>query len=158
MLSKVSNTNLDVQHESWTRWNVDDELNNNHRDFHEDGIPVIWKLGWIVVEPNDNISIFSMIRVEHPAGVGNFVSNAFVFRSWSICLVKEVTFSKFTCTRCKLPPWIWERFVLFSLESSQISHAYVWSILWFGRIITSTPYVFLAHQATDWFVQGEEVP
>ncbi len=98
-----------------------------------------------------------MIHVEHWASVGNFVSISFVFRPWSICLVKEVTFSKFTCTRCKLPPWIWERFVLFPLESSQISHAYVRSILWFGRLITSTPYVFLAHQATDWFVQGEEV-
>ena len=47
------------------------------------------------------------------------------------------------------------RFVLFPLESSQIIRAYVQSILWFGRLITSTPYVFLAHQATDWFVQGE---
>ena len=34
---------------------------------------------------------------------------------------------------------------------------HVQSILWFGRLITSTPYVFLAHQATDWFVQGKEV-
>ena len=46
------------------------------------------------------------------------------------------------CIWCKLPPWICERFVLFPLESSQISHAYVRSILWFGRLITSTPYVF----------------
>ena len=42
--------------------------------------------------------------------------------------MKEVTFSKFKCTRCKLPQWIWERFVLFPLESSQIGHAYVRSI------------------------------
>ena len=38
------------------------------------------------------------------------------------------------CIWCKLPPWIWERFVLFPLESSQISHAYVRSILWFGDL------------------------
>ena len=30
-------------------------------------------------------------------------------------------------------------------------------ILWFGRLITSIPYVFLAHQATNWFVQGKGV-
>ena len=98
-----------------------------------------------------------MIHVEHPASVGNL----WAMLSWSVheayVRMKEVTFSEFTCIRCKLPPWIWERIVLFPLESSQISHAYVQSILWFGRLITSTPYVFLAHQATDWFVQGEEV-
>ena len=48
-----------------------------------------------------------------------------------------------------------EKVVLLPVESSQISHAYVQSILWFGRLITSTPYVSLAHQATDRFVQGE---
>ena len=48
MLTKVSNTNLDVQHESWTRWNIDDELNNNHRDFHEDGIPQVCEQGYSI--------------------------------------------------------------------------------------------------------------
>ena len=95
-----------------------------------------------------------MIHVEHQPSVENFVSNAFVFRSWSLCLDGRSDFLEFMCIWCKLPPWIWERFVLFPLESSQISHAYVRSILWFGRLITSTPYVFLAHQATDWSVQG----
>ena len=98
-----------------------------------------------------------MVHVEHQPSVENFVSNAFVFRSWSLCLDGRSDFLEFTCIRCKLPPWIWGRFDVFPLESSQISHAYVRSILWFGRLITSTPYVFLAHEATDWFVQGEEV-
>ena len=57
-------------------------------------------------------------------------------------LVKEVTFSKYTWIWSKLPPWNWERFVFCPLESSQMSHAFVRSILWFGRLITSTPYVF----------------
>ena len=34
---------------------------------------------------------------------------------------------------------------------------HVRSILWFDRLATSSPYVSLAHQATDLFVQGEEV-
>ena len=34
---------------------------------------------------------------------------------------------------------------------------HVQSILWFDRLATSSLYVFLAHQATDWFVQGKGV-
>ena len=34
---------------------------------------------------------------------------------------------------------------------------HVWSTLWSDRLIIFIPYVSLAHQATDWLVQGEEV-
>ena len=34
---------------------------------------------------------------------------------------------------------------------------HVRSMLWFDRLATSILYVFLAHQATDWFVQGKGV-
>ena len=34
---------------------------------------------------------------------------------------------------------------------------HVWSILWSDRLIIFIPYVSLAHQATDWFVQGKGV-
>ena len=34
---------------------------------------------------------------------------------------------------------------------------HVQSALWFDRLAASTPYVFLAHQATDWFVRGKGV-
>ena len=38
------------------------------------------------------------------------------------------------CIWCKLPPWIRESLFLLPLESSQVSHAYVWSILWSGDL------------------------
>ena len=47
--------------------------------------------------------------------------------------------------------------MLFPLESSQISHAYVRSILWFGDLQPPFHMYTLAHQATDWFVQGKGV-
>ena len=56
--------------------------------------------------------------------------------------MKEVTFSKFTCIRCKLPPWIWERFVSNSSGTIPSQLCMCKCILWFGRLITSTPYVF----------------
>ena len=62
--------------------------------------------------------------------------------------MEEVTSSN-SCALVQVAAVSLRKIVLFPLESSQISHAYVRSILWFGRLITSTPYVFLAHQATD---------
>ena len=52
-----------------------------------------------------------------------FISIIFMSHSWRICWMKPVTFSKFTCNRCKLPPWIRESLLLLPLESSQVSHA-----------------------------------
>ena len=125
---------------------------------HNGGSPVIWKFRWVVVEPISSILSppWFMLNIELVLELLQSLPSCSAHEVY--VWVKEVTFSKSTCIRCKLPPWIWERIVLFPLESSQISHAYVRSIIWFGRLITSTPYVFLAHQATDWLVQGEEVP
>ena len=47
--------------------------------------------------------------------------------------------------------------MLFPLESSQISHAYMRSILWFGDLQPPFHMYILAHQATDWIVQGKGV-
>ena len=49
------------------------------------------------------------------------------------------------------------KLVLLPLESSQVSHAYVRSILWSGDLQPSFHMRILAHQATDRFVQGEGV-
>ena len=38
------------------------------------------------------------------------------------------------CIWCKLPPWTRESLFLLPLESSQVSHAYVRSILWSGDL------------------------
>ena len=109
---------------------------------HNGGSPVIWKFRWVAIEPISSI-------LSPPWFMLNIELVLELLQALPLCLahevyvwVKEVTFSKFTCIRCKLPPWIWERIVLFPMESSQVSHAFVRSILWFGRLITSTPYVF----------------
>ena len=47
--------------------------------------------------------------------------------------------------------------MLFPLESSQISHAYVRSIQWFGDLQPPFHMYTLAHQATDCFVHGKGV-
>ena len=47
--------------------------------------------------------------------------------------------------------------MLFPLESSQISHAHVRRILWFGDLQPPFHMYTLAHQATDCFVHGKGV-
>ena len=95
------------------------------------GIPFIWKPRWIVVEPIDNILISSMILLNIKLVLETFVSIIFVFRSWRICLDKRSDFLWFTCIWCKLSPWVRERLFLFSLESSQVSHACAkYSMVW----------------------------
>ena len=64
-----------------------------------------------------------MIHVEHQPSVENFVSNAFVFRSWSLCLDGRSDFLEFMCIWCKWPPWVRERLFLFPLVPSQVSYA-----------------------------------
>ena len=49
------------------------------------------------------------------------------------------------------------KLVLLPLESSQVSHAYVRSILWFGDLQPPFHMYTLAHQATDCFVHGKGV-
>ena len=84
------------------------------------------------------------------------VSIFFMPRSWSICLDERSDFLWFTCIWCKLPPWIRESLFCF-LWNHPMSVMHVRSILWSDRLIVFILYVSLAHQATDWFVQGEEV-
>ena len=55
-----------------------------------------------------------MNHVGHQPSVGNFVSNAFVFCSWSLCLDGRSDLLEFMCIWCKLPPWVRERLFLFS--------------------------------------------
>ena len=64
-----------------------------------------------------------MIHVEHQPSVENIVSNAFVFRSWSLCLDGRSDFLEFMCIGCKLSPWVRERLFLFPLVPSQVSYA-----------------------------------
>ena len=122
---------------------------------HCHGIPSIWKPGWIVVEPISNIVIFSMIYVEHPVSIGNFhkhylhdpfVKHMYGRKKW-LPLIHVHLMQVAAVNSRKL--------VLLPLESSQVSHAYVWSTLWFDRLAASILYVFLAHQATHWIIQGE---
>ena len=123
---------------------------------HNYGIPSSWKPGWIVVESISNTATFSMTRVEHPASIGNFISIIFVFRSWSICWMKEVTYSN----SCALDASCRREFEKVCFASSGIipSQSCIrakYSVV--RRLATFVLYVFLAHQATDWFVLGEGV-
>ena len=79
---------------------------------HNCGIPLIWKPGWIVVEPIDNILISSMILLNIKLVLETCVSIFFMPRSWSICLDERSDFLWFTCIWCKLPPWIRESLFL----------------------------------------------
>ena len=92
---------------------------------HNGGIPVIWKIPMSCCWAHQQHFVSSMIHVEHQPSVGNFVSNAFVFRSWSLCLDGRSDFLEFMCIWCKLPPWVRERLFLFPLAPSQVSYACV---------------------------------
>ena len=109
-------------------------LTNTITCSHNYGIPFIWKLGWIVVEPISNIVIFSMILLNIKLVLETCVSIFFMPRSWSICLDERSDFLSFMCIRCKLPQVNLRKLVLLPLESSQVSHAYVRSILWPGDL------------------------
>ena len=64
-----------------------------------------------------------MIHVEHQPSVETFVSNVFVFRSWSLCLNGRSDFLEFMCIWCKLSLWVREGLFLFPLVPSQVSYA-----------------------------------
>ena len=120
------------------------------------GIPSIWKPGWIVAEPIDNNPVLSMILLSIKLVLETFISIIFMSHAWSICSDERSDFLWFTCIWCKLPPWIQESlFLLLWNHPKLVMH--VRSILWFDRLIIFILYVSLAHKATDWFVQGEEV-
>ena len=97
------------------------------------GISFKRKPGWIVVEPIDNVLIFSMILLNIKLVLETFEDIFFmlaheVFVWWKewlplihVHLVKVATVNL-------------RKLVLLPLESSQVSHAYVRSILWSGDL------------------------
>ena len=124
---------------------------------HDGGSPVIWKFRWVVVEPIDNILIPSMMLLNIKLVLETFESIFFMlahevlvwWKEWLPLIhvhfdvscrreFEKVCFCSFgiipsrscTCEEfCGLLDW------------SSSFHMYI-----------------LAHQATDWFVQGEGVP
>ena len=124
---------------------------------HDGGSPVIWKFRWVVVEPIDNILISSMMLLNVKLVLETFEGIFFMLVHEVIVGWKE-WLPLIHVHLVKVAAENLRKLVLLPLESSQVSHAFVRSILWFGRLITYTPYGPLAHQATNWFVQGEEVP
>ena len=116
------------------------------------GIPFKRKPRWIVVEPIDNILISSMILLDIKLVLETFESIFFmlaheVFVWWKEWLpLIHVHLVKVAAENLR-------KLVLLPLESSQVSHAYVRSILW-SRDLQPPFYMYsLAHQATDWVVQ-----
>ena len=100
---------------------------------HSYGIPSPWESGWIVVEPIDNILISSMILLNIKLVLETFESIIFmlaheVFVWWKEWLpLIHVHLVKVAAVNLR-------KLVLLPLESSQASHAYVRSILWFGDL------------------------
>ena len=75
---------------------------------HDGGSPVVWKFRWVAVEPISSIVSPPWFMLNIKLVLETFVSIIFMSRLWNTCLVQEVTLSKFTCIRCKLPLWISE--------------------------------------------------
>ena len=98
---------------------------------HNGGIPVIWKIPMSCCWAHQQHFVSSMIHVERQPSVGSFVSNAFLFRSWSSCLDGRSDFLEFMCIWCKLPPWVRERLFCF-LWNHPKSVMQVWrySMVW----------------------------
>ena len=101
--------------------------------------------------------VSSLIHVEHPASIGNLCKH---FSSCSIHEVsvwmKEVTSSgsRAIDASCRRE---FEKVYFASSRNHPELVMHVRSALWFDRLAASILYVFLAHQATDWFVQGKGV-
>ena len=97
------------------------------------GIPFKRKPRWIVVEPIDNILISSMILLDIKLVLETFESIFFmlaheVFVWWKEWLpLIHVHLVKVAAVNLR-------KLVLLPLESSQVSHAYVRSILWSGDL------------------------
>ena len=119
---------------------------------HDGGSPVIWKFRWVVVESIDNILISSMMLLNIKLVLETFESIFFmlaheVFVWWKEWLpLIHVHLVKVAAVNLR-------KLVLLPLESSQVSHAYVRSILWSGDLQPPFYMYILAHQATDWVVQ-----
>ena len=78
--------------------------------------------------------VSSMICVEHLASVRNLCKHFLHAPFIKYMLDERSDFLWFTCIWCQLPPWIRESLFLRPLESSQVIHAYVQSILWCGDL------------------------
>ena len=124
---------------------------------HDGGSPVIWKIWMSCCWTHQQHFVSPMIHAEHQPSVENFISNAFVLHSWSLCLDGRSDFLEFMCIWCKLPPWVRERLILFPLVPSQVSYAS--AKVFYGLVDSLPPFHMysLAHQATDWFAQGKGV-
>ena len=97
------------------------------------GIPFKRKTRWIVVEPIDNILISSMILLNIKLVLETFESIFFKLAHEVLVWWKEwlpfihVHLVKVAAVNLR-------KLVLLPLESSQVSHAYVRSILWYGDL------------------------
>ena len=124
---------------------------------HNGGIPVIWKFWWVVVEPISSILSPPWFMLNIKLLLETSISIIFMFRAWSICFDERSDFLWFTCidVSCRRE---FEKvcFCSSGIIPSQSCIRAKYSVVW--RLATFILYVFLAHQATDWFVQGEEVP
>ena len=97
---------------------------------HNGGIPVIWKISMSCCWAHQQHFVSSMIHVEHQPSVGNFVSNAFVFRSWSLCLDGRSDFLEFMCIWCKLQPWVRENCFFLWYHPRSVMHVRLYSMVW----------------------------
>ena len=108
---------------------------------HDGGSPVIWKFRWVAVEPISDILSPPWLVLNIQLVLETCISIILMSRSWSICWMEEVTSSNscaFGASCCRefkkglfCFPWNHPKLV-----------THVQSILWFDRLITSTPYVF----------------
>ena len=125
---------------------------------HDGGSPVIWKFRWVVVEPISSI-------LSSPWLMSNIKLVLETCASISSCSVHEVS--------------VWMKEVTSSVsraidascrrEFEKDCFCFLWNLpklvthmceVLYGLIGWPPPFYmcFLAHQATNWFVQGEEVP
>ena len=124
---------------------------------HDGGSPVIWKFRWVVVEPISSILSPPWFMLNINLVLETFIGIFFMPRSWSICWMKEVTSfdSRAFDVSCRRE---FEEVCFYLLWNHPKSGMHVRRILWSVRLIIFIPYVSLAHQATDSFVQEEVVP
>ena len=89
--------------------------------------------GWIVVEPIDNILISSMMLLNIKLVLETFESISFMLAHEVLVWWKE-WLPLIHVHLVKVAAENLRKLVLLPLESSQVSHAYVRSILWFGDL------------------------
>ena len=100
---------------------------------HDGGSPVIWKFRWVVVEPISSILSppWFMLNINLVLETCVSISSCFVHEAY--VWMKVVT-SPNSCAYDESCCHEFEEDCFVSLESSQISHAHVRSILWSGDL------------------------